>query len=497
MLAQDLRTPQERNRYNVALAVSALFWIAVVVSIIGAVYGVIIAAFLLCAHALLIAHLTGNGVRVGSNQLPHLWRRVEAASHKLGLAQPPETYVVQSGGVLNAFATKLLSRRFVVLYSDLVDACELRNPSLDQADARATELDFILGHEIGHIACNHLNWQLLPARLVPLLGAAYSRACEYTCDACGHAVTGDIDVSTRALAILAGGPIVAQRIDLEAFAGQRSMASGFWAGVYELNASHPYLPKRVAALLERERPGWAPMPDRNPLAYPLAPLFGLGAGGAGPALAVVAVVGILAAVAVPAFVKFQERAKEAQQVAQAREQRRNADVLQEGLGAGVAEQPADAKPKEEAQEWLRGDTFTWRLKVPGPAWREVPTAMARKQNPLADRWITRPDVDAHLLVIGEAAPGTKLDQFVETVVANGKTTSPAFELLEQKPLLIGMVDGRLLHTRAKLGELDIEYLYGLVLHGDQAFQIVAFASKDKFPSVQAEMQRAIASFELK
>ena len=495
MTAQDLRTPQERTRYSFAVVFSVLVWIVLAVSLIGAVYGLFIAGFILCAHALLIAHLTGNGVRLGPQQLPQLWRRVEAASHKLGLAQPPETYVIQSGGVLNAFATRLASRRFVVICSDLLDACELRNPSLDLAEPPPTELDFILAHEIGHIACNHLTWLLLPARLVPLLGAAYSRACEYTCDACGHAVAGNLEVSARALAILAGGPVVAQRIDLEAFAAQRGMASGFWAGVYELNASHPYLPKRVAALLERERPGWAPMPERHLLSYPLAPLFGIGAGGGGAALAVVAVIGILAAIAIPQFVKFQERAKAAQAAVHDREKHIEDEQRRMDLGL---EPPATAEDSAaKTDQWFEGDTFKWRLKLPGPQWRAVPTAVARQQNALVDRWMTRPDIDAHLLVIGEAAGKTTIDSLTEAVLTNGKASSDSFEILEQKPFAFASGAGRLLHTRGKMKDLEIEYYYGLVLAHDQAFQIVAFTSKDKFSTVQAELQAAIASFEVK
>ena len=142
-----------------------------------------------------------------------------------------------AGGPLNVADLRdpnPLSRAFV-------EACA-RGPQ----HAGIDELDFVIGHELGHLAAGHLHWFLLPARFVPLLGAAYSRACEYTCDRCGHEVTGDLAISTTALSILAAGGRLGRAIDLDAFGRQREESGGFWMAVHELNASHPYLCKRVA-----------------------------------------------------------------------------------------------------------------------------------------------------------------------------------------------------------------------------------------------------------
>jgi Zn-dependent protease with chaperone function len=224
MHAKELRTPEERNRYRFALVFSILAWIAIVVSIVGVVYAALAAVVILIGHALFLAHVRGNGVQIGPEQMPELWNRVTAAAKKLGLETTPDTYILQAGGMLNAFATKLFARKFVIIFSDLVDACEAAHPSLGQANEKPTELDFVIAHELGHIACGHLNWLLLPARIVPLLGPAYSRACEYTCDACGDAVADDPDVSMRALSILASGGHLGARLNLTAFAAQRKTA---------------------------------------------------------------------------------------------------------------------------------------------------------------------------------------------------------------------------------------------------------------------------------
>jgi Zn-dependent protease with chaperone function len=294
MSAKELRTSRERTLFVISAVFSTVVWLVLLVSVVGILYGALVSLFVLIAHCLLMAHITGNGVRIGPRQLPELMQRIESAAHKLGLERAPEAYVVQSGGILNAFATKILSRRFIILYSDLVEACE-EGPA-------PNELDFVIGHELGHVAAGHLAFRLflLPARLLPLIGAAYSRACEYTCDRCGHEVVGDLGVSSRALAILAAGPRTARKVDLDAFVEQRAETGRFWMAVYELNASHPFLSKRVAALRNWKAEGSARSLGRNPFAYPLAPVFGGLTGNPASALGMVLVVVVLAAaVAVP------------------------------------------------------------------------------------------------------------------------------------------------------------------------------------------------------
>lgn len=211
--------------------------------------------------------------------------------------------MVQGGGLLNAFATKLFSRRYVILLSDLMDHCQ---------DPR--QLDFVLAHELGHFAAGHLRWNLflLPYRLVPWLGAAYSRACEYTCDRCGLAGAGDLEQAQRGLVVLAAGGRVAAQVDLAAFASQRAGAGGFWSTVLELTSSHPFLCKRVAALQALTDPSAAAPVPRSAAGWVFAPLLGSLAGGAGAApVILVVVIGVLAAFAIPNYVKFQLRSKDA------------------------------------------------------------------------------------------------------------------------------------------------------------------------------------------
>lgn len=315
-----LRSPKERRLFVLGVVFSSITWLVLVVTIVGLLYGVAIGLFVAIAQALFLAHVRGNGLRVSERQLPELHARVRAASARLGLPHTPEVYVLQAGGALNAFAVRFFSRRFVILLSDVVDACH---------DPR--QLDFIVGHELAHHAAGHLAWNvfLLPYRLVPLLGVAYSRACEYTCDRAGASVAGDTEQAKRGLMILAAGGRIAAGASVEAFAEQARDAGGFWMAVYELGASHPYVCKRVAALQEWVAPGSAPEPRRNAFAYPLAPFLAIGGGGAGAApMMAVAVIAMLAAIAIPNFVKYQQRAREAA-AAQAAQQVQQVEVQPE------------------------------------------------------------------------------------------------------------------------------------------------------------------------
>jgi len=235
-----LRLPSESALRTVCLIVAILVYLALLVSIVGIIYlgiGVLVSYIALAVH---MCGIRGNGIKAGPDQLPNVYDSARRAAQALGLAEVPDVYVIQAGGVLNAFATKWAFRRYVVLYSDLVDAC----------GDHSAELDMIMAHEMGHLALGHITWHwiLLPAMLVPFLSQAYSRACEYSCDRCGWTVCRDKVAASRGLLILAAGGNCARLASLEAFLRQRAEVEGFWQTVVEWLSTHPWLTRRVEAL---------------------------------------------------------------------------------------------------------------------------------------------------------------------------------------------------------------------------------------------------------
>ena len=236
------RWPSEMPLFVTMVVVSIPLWIAIVVGTlgIGLVYVALITILIFFAHAALIAHVRGSAIKLGPDQFPDLYARIVEFSARAGLSSPPDAYLMQADGSLNAFATKFFRGRFVVLHSDLLDACG------DDLAAR----DMIIGHEIGHLRSNHLNWNLLtlPGRIVPFLGSAYSRACEFTCDRWGAALSGDPEGARRGLLVLAAGAQHYRKVDEAAFIRQQDDLNTGWMTLSRWLGTYPPLSARVQAI---------------------------------------------------------------------------------------------------------------------------------------------------------------------------------------------------------------------------------------------------------
>ena len=164
----------------------------------------------------------------------------------------PAIYVMESMGMLNAFATRFFGKNMVVVYSEIFDLSE---------EEREDELLFVLAHEFAHIKRRHVlvHLLLLPAMFIPLLGEAYLRACEYTCDRYAAYYVGNLDAAKEALSMLAIGKKLSSKMSKEAYVEQIREESGFFPWLSEKLSSHPDLPKRINALDH-----WV-----NPEQYPL------------------------------------------------------------------------------------------------------------------------------------------------------------------------------------------------------------------------------------
>lgn len=258
----NLTLPKERTLFTITLVFSCLVWLLCIVSI-APIIGMAIGGFLLWfGHGLLIARIKSEGVKLDANQSPGLSQVFAEVCGRLNLSRVPDLYLMQAGGVLNAFATRFCARDFVVLYSDILEAY---GPD-------SGEIRFLLGHEIGHVRSKHIfkNVLLLPGLFLPLLGSAYSRACESSCDRHGAFASQDEAASVRAMMILSGGKEAGRNLLAEAFSNQHHASRGFFVSLHELFSPYPTLSKRVSDLLDLQKRQLTPRPARNPFAYILA-----------------------------------------------------------------------------------------------------------------------------------------------------------------------------------------------------------------------------------
>ncbi len=298
---ENLVYPRERVLGAVTLVLALLVWLVLIVGTVGVALPLIgIGAIVyLFAHSALIAHVKGNGVELSTEQFPDLYAQFLECCKRLDIATPPEAYILNGNGVLNAFATKFLRDRYVVLTSDIADAMQ----------GNAEGLRFYIGHELGHLRMKHISKALVrwPVLWLPLVGAAYSRARESTCDRHGLACSGSGNSAVLALSVLAAGRARWRSLNVANYVRQTEHSGGFWMSFHELISGYPWLTKRAARITDGGTGG----PARNPFAYLVAIFvpFGGRLGGGFSFLIMIYIVGVLAAIAIPAYQDYTIRAK--------------------------------------------------------------------------------------------------------------------------------------------------------------------------------------------
>lgn len=240
-LRHQLVHPKENQYFALTMLFSILAYISLLFSIIGIIIIAVIILISYFSHALSMASIRRNGVRISDKQFPEMYEKAVQVANEMGLEKMPSIYVVEATGILNAFATRFFGKNMVVVYSEIFDLSE---------DGKEEELLFVLAHEFAHLKRRHVlvHFLLLPAMYIPFLGEAYMRACEYTCDRYAAFYIKNLEASKEALTMLAIGKKLAGKVNQEAFIEQIREESGFFAWLSEKLASHPHLPKRLNAL---------------------------------------------------------------------------------------------------------------------------------------------------------------------------------------------------------------------------------------------------------
>jgi Zn-dependent protease with chaperone function len=207
----------------------------------------------------------GSAVRLGQEQLPHIWVLHRQVCNSLDLADVPDLYLTQF-----PFANAMTigaGRPIVVLNSELV--------TLLDADGQRT----VLAHEAAHVHSDHVLYQTALVILLrigtqnlplfaglPLLAIRYAllewfRAAELSCDRASALLTRDPQAICRTLMVLSAGA-AAEHLNLDAFIKQGMEYTEQGSGLerlsrlfQDLQVTHPLPVKRVRELLDWVREG--------------------------------------------------------------------------------------------------------------------------------------------------------------------------------------------------------------------------------------------------
>ena len=242
---EALRSPGERLALVVGLGSLILVSILLDISTVG--IALIMTVFLIFYIIYKQGGMKGGGVAITPRNFPEIDALAQEAATNLGIAKP-HVYILQAVD-LNAYALGFTGNSFVVVHSALVSAT--------QKEPR--ELQFVIGHEFTHVKCAHTIWQTLAAQnpiigKIPVLNWVmgfffgwWSRQAELTADRGGLIACRDLGAAQRALAKLAIGADLFERMNIEEFI-QQIKGKDITVSANELFLDHPLLGKRMLAL---------------------------------------------------------------------------------------------------------------------------------------------------------------------------------------------------------------------------------------------------------
>lgn len=198
--------------------------------------------------------LLATGIPLDEKNFPQLYSLMEDTCKRLGI-KIPYTVISNELNGINAFATGTDNNAFIVI-SNM--APRLLKPK---------ELKFIVSHECGHIAMEHMVYHTagsLAASMggyAPIIGPVlaqtvvfplnfWNRCSEITADRIGLICCGDLHVAQMALLKIIGGYTDIDDIDVERYiAKSRSLQNAQPLGkLGEYFQTHPMIYKRLKAL---------------------------------------------------------------------------------------------------------------------------------------------------------------------------------------------------------------------------------------------------------
>ena len=190
-----------------------------------------------------VAHVSATALRVTEATVPHVHASVERVIKRLAIDKSPEVYV-QNNAESNAYALAPGShdRLVVVVNSSLVQLLAER------------ELDFVIGHELGHFGMRHggtpEDSRSEGSEFAFLRRQSVSRCQEVSADRIGLLGARSINVAANVIMKMASGLGEGIRLDVASFIQQLDRSPDEMSRDWELAMTHPSLPLRLWALIQ-------------------------------------------------------------------------------------------------------------------------------------------------------------------------------------------------------------------------------------------------------
>ena len=189
------------------------------------------------------ASLMRSGYRVTRQNVPKLAQVIDEAAARLQV-EPVEVYVIGSKA-LNAYTFGISSPKVIVMTDSLLKVLD------------AEELQFVIGHEMGHVKLGH-TWlnsiigglagipsPYLAFAVLHLAFRSWNRACEFSADRAGMLAANPRKAITALIKIGTGGRARTDAELAQAYAFLDAQDDTLEGNLRELIGTHPLIIKRI------------------------------------------------------------------------------------------------------------------------------------------------------------------------------------------------------------------------------------------------------------
>jgi hypothetical protein len=146
-----------------------------------------------------------------------------------------------------------------------------------------------------------------------------------------------------------------------------------------------------------------------------------------------------------------------------------------------------------------GRAFRYHLASTAKNWYFRKPELASKDNALADIWLIQPQEDAHVLVIAERYPGGPERRPRPLRAGRHRQRAQARRHVHPRggrsPSRTARAFARLVHTKARMKGIDLEFYYGLYAREPEIYQVVASTHSSRFGAMEPQLLEWVSSLE--